>query len=37
MKDVVPANLGRDKVDFIIEEEKQHLVTLTAELKKIKR
>jgi rubrerythrin len=36
MKDVVPENLGRDKVDLIIEEEKQHLVTLTAELKKLK-
>ena len=36
MKDVVPENLGKGKVDFIIEEEKQHLVTLTAELKKLK-
>jgi rubrerythrin len=36
MKDVVPESLGRDKVDFIIEEEKQHLVTLAAELKKLK-
>ncbi len=33
MKDVVPETLGRDKVDWIIEEEKQHLVTLTAKLK----
>ncbi len=36
MKDVVPETLGKDKVDFIIEEEKQHLVMLTAELKKLK-
>jgi len=36
MKDVVPENLGRDKVDWIIEEEKQHLVTLTAKLKALK-
>lgn len=34
MKDVVPGNLGRDQVDLIIEEEKQHIVTLTAELRK---
>ncbi len=36
MKDVVPAALGKDKVDWIIEEEKQHLVTLTAKLKALK-
>lgn len=33
MKDVVPENLGREQVDGIIEEEKQHLVTLTAKLR----
>ncbi len=36
MKDVVPKDLGQDKVDWIIEEEKQHLVTLTAKLKAFK-
>jgi len=36
MKDVVPEGLGKDKVDWIIEEEKQHLVTLTAKLKALK-
>ena len=33
LKDVVPESMGREKIDAIIEEEKQHLVTLTGELK----
>ncbi|NQU39138.1 MAG: ferritin family protein [Lentisphaerae bacterium] len=36
LKDVVPEGLGREKVDFIIAEEKQHLVTLSEELRKLK-
>jgi len=36
MRDVVPAALGRDKIDFIINEEKKHLVSLTAELRKVR-
>jgi rubrerythrin len=34
MKDVVPENLGRDKLDEIINEEKSHVVLLMKELKK---
>lgn len=34
MKDVVPENLGRDKIDEILNEEKSHVVLLMAELKK---
>ena len=34
MKDVVPENLGRDKLDEIINEEKSHVVLLMGELKK---
>lgn len=36
LKDVVPENLGRDKVDGIIAEEKSHVVSLVNELKKLK-
>ncbi len=36
MRDVVPEALGKDKIDFIIDEEKKHLVSLTAELKKVR-
>ena len=35
LKDVVPENLGKDKIDRIIDEEKSHVVTLTQELKKL--
>jgi rubrerythrin len=35
MKDVVPEDRGRDKLDAIIGEEKAHVVGLTAELKKL--
>lgn len=35
LKDVVPGNLGKDKIDGIIDEEKSHVVTLTQELKKL--
>jgi rubrerythrin len=34
LKDMVPPKLGREKVEAIIAEEKQHLATLAAELKK---
>jgi rubrerythrin len=34
LRDMVPANLGKDRIDRIIAEEKQHVVTLTDELRK---
>ncbi len=37
IKDVVPEGLGKDKIDLIIDEEKQHLVTLSAELRKARK
>jgi rubrerythrin len=36
LKDLVPRDLGRDQVDQIIEEEKQHLLDLTAKLEDLK-
>ena len=35
LRDAVPANRGRDKVDRIIAEEKDHLTELTAELARL--
>jgi rubrerythrin len=35
LKDMVPARLGRDKVETIIAEEKAHLSTLTDEIRKL--
>ncbi|OHD67847.1 MAG: hypothetical protein A2W19_01505 [Spirochaetes bacterium RBG_16_49_21] len=32
MKDIVPDSLGKDKISFIIDEEKKHLQLLTQEL-----
>ena len=32
MRDLVPEDLGKDKIDRIIKEEKQHIVVLTKEL-----
>jgi len=37
LREMVPVKLGRDLVDGIIAEEKSHIVTLAAELKKINR
>ena len=34
LKDMVPAKLGRDRIDAIIDEEKGHIVVLAGELKK---
>jgi rubrerythrin len=36
IKDMVPPNLGKDKVDSIIEEERRHVIQLSGLLKKIK-
>jgi len=35
LKDMVPENLGRSHVDRIIDEEKQHVITLLAEKAKL--
>jgi len=35
LKDMVPPDLGREQVDRIIEEEKQHFLDLTARLKNL--
>lgn len=35
LMDMVPETLGKLKIEFIISEEKKHVVTLTAELKKL--
>lgn len=35
IRDMIPENLGRDKIDGIIHEEMYHITTLNAELKKI--
>jgi rubrerythrin len=35
IKDMIPENLGRDKIDGIIHEEMYHITVLNAELKKI--
>lgn len=37
LRDMVPANLGKDKIDVIIAEEKSHVVTLATELKAVKK
>ena len=36
MKDMVPAKLGKDKIDAIIAEEKHHVTILMGELKKVR-
>jgi len=35
LTDLVPAEMGRDQIDRIIEEEKKHIVILTRELRKV--
>lgn len=35
LRDLVPAKMGREKVNEIIDEEKSHIVTLAAELRKL--
>lgn len=37
IRDMVPANLGRDKIELIISEEKKHMATLAGELRKLKQ
>jgi len=37
MKDFVPEHLGKHRIDAIIAEEQGHIVTLVAELKKLKK
>lgn len=35
LKEMVPAKLGRDRIDGVIAEERSHVVTLTDELRKL--
>jgi rubrerythrin len=35
LKDMVPPEMGRDRVEAIVAEEKSHIVTLAAELRKV--
>lgn len=37
IRDLVPANLGQDKIDQVIQEEKKHVVTLSRELNKARQ